>query len=972
MITSMDYDDGSCAADSSDNSNGTLTCSGIINLENSNLIKSEYCSNENNQTSNTLEISSGLVDSSEGGGGGQSASLLNSQLEIDCHKNMPFEYENCHGYLYTRLKWIIENNEINFELKNELHSLLETLGELRILGVYNEQFKKYRKAFDSFSLKLDISNGKEDVIGELRYQCYQSSASGRKELKLIEKSVKEWNKREKEKKLLNIYKDAMSSWLNGNGLGVDKNLQAGETRGLFEEILDSTREMNSPLQQSQLLSYLSTSYISEKLFPYMASQVSNSNSGASHSGNYAEIMKPDTPNANRSISSIEVNGDNSDELTMTFEEKIETNNEHSIETAKKNTESIQTGIKNSQNESVMSWIKSSINRKHEQISSKSESSLHNGDVTRMENIKQALFYRDEIISKRLEKKLCDIIETTSFSHKYNKDHFLTEFNENYRSIYENFISLKENQYNGRKYYKSIPIIGSNRPKKQIIEIEEVISRQFQSVYNEGDIEVTLEKIRRVLIYRSEWKRPPMFLLITRRGKECTGINPLVKEEHINYDIETDEEWEEQFGGEDVENVDEVPDPCDEDDDDAIASGWLVPDGYFQSDELIDDYTISNVANGNENGVVSLLPPSSKYPSPVVASFLNHSSMDYGVGISVPDESYINCIIGDYLAFLTQKINWIYGITDSISRNDLNISSRESVNSTGVNLSSITNPNLSRRSVLDSQLKQELSYFVHGKWVSTKKIIDEFIELNSNRDIKRAAILQFLKENVYKAKLEGDVRYRWYVNENTTEYKLDADRLHELLLKRKMDGTIFKGETKNGKSISHNRICTSNIYIQTKCPEKFQVSEVDRKELVTESPQTPNYNDLTTLPTRENCPLESDRNTNSDSQSSTKSMEGYINDGFTSQRSEQLDSQSSQTIDKVSKKQFTTNKRRKCSTPTKCVLNENYSLPEQDSDGNRVSGKENNRSNTLESKRSCTPVGNNSLITYFFPPKSKGL
>ncbi|OII74626.1 uncharacterized protein cubi_00179 [Cryptosporidium ubiquitum] len=921
-------------------------------------------SNERINIENPIELLENEFTSEKKSLGNES----NKYIGKEFHGVIPFEYNNGYGYLHTRLKWILDNNEINGQFKNEIYSFLETLGELRVLGVYNEPYKRYRRAFDTFSMKFDSCDDyNENIIGDLRYQCYQSSASGRKELKIIDRFIKEWSKRDRENKLLHSYRGAMSEWLNRSELGANKmESQMNNREDVFKEILDSLKDVNNLLQQSQILSFLSPSYISERLFPFMVGQTNNS-TGALSCGIFGETIRSETPNLGGSLSSIELGTENvvEEDVAILIEGRPSSlRTEPVLEAIQKSNEN-SLSVNTNKNESVMNWIKGGFNRKQDSYG-KPELIY---DSIHKEMKKKILSDREKILSQRLGQKLCDIEKNVSTPSILNKDLIIKEYFRNYLSVYKIFISMRESLYKQRKYYKTIPTIGSIKYKRQGIELEEVRTRQFQSIYNDGIFSEPASKVRRVLIYRSEWKRPPMYLLITHRGRHCRGNNPLAKEDNINYDIDTDEEWEEQFGGEDVENIDDVPDVCEEDDDnDAVASGWLVPDGCFQSDELLDEFTIENSINDNGTNIVNLFSISSQYPSPVVISFLNHSSIDFGVGISIPNEEYVNSILKGYLIHFTQDFSCIYNKTDLSGY--LSITPDESKSLISSNTSEILSK---KKSVLDLQLKQDLSYFIHGKWASIRKIIEEFFEVYNYKDIKKASVIHFIKENVRKAKLEGDVRSRWYVNENNTSLELDFRKLSELLLQR-------KGEEKNLLSkveptkIRQNRAylqsdTSPNLKSQAQFPENSQNSNSNGKGKLPSSCKylsdaDPEY------PVNYKIVSEDNENGNINSQFGIKMTGGTLNFISSSQGSEQP-SFRGQAIEKETHTRTAhNNKKRKCSTPIR-IASKSHSdcSTNQEKKKNGIDGLDSIKTSTPDSK-SYAHLYNNSLITHFFPPKIK--
>ncbi|KAK6587854.1 hypothetical protein RS030_81304 [Cryptosporidium xiaoi] len=878
----------------------------------------------------------------------------------------PFEYGSNYSYLFTKLKFILDQHDINEPLKNDLCSLLEVIGEMKVLGVYNEHYKKYRRAFDTYTLKLDPSSQiTEDLIGELRYLSFQNSVSGRRELKLIDKIVKEWNKRDKEKRLLQSCRGAMSDWLNKTELGTNKNDNDCENVGdASKYILDSIKGSSNSFQQSSLLSFLPESYVSEKLYPYILNHLPTGLSGNQTPAFVGYSNKDQASLVCSSLSSI---GEGPGTVGIACNQNSDGNN---IKTCvlsnidEISCDNLMANNKVTQNESVIDWIKNNFKRQLNNLEC-IDSEIQSGKYIHLDQLNNQSNKIEIVISSRLRNKkpvgIYDIISS-------HRNDLFADYYTKYLELYKNFLSIREGTMKKRSYYKSIPMIGSNRTKKQSVDYHEVRLRQYQTFYNDKNLPEIQSQIRRVLINRSEWKRPPMFLLLTHQGKECNGLNPIAKEEHINYDIDTDEEWEEQFGGEDVDDIDDgVENGDDDDDNEAVASGWLVPDGCFQSDELIDD-VISSTGNCVDSNIVNLLSTSSRYQAPVVISFLNHSCIDFGAGISAPNDLIVKTLIDGYLIHFPQNLNWIYSRTcddlddEKRTSNELNdaYDQNEYKNSN----------NLIKKSFLDTSTKCELLYFVYGKYSPIKRIIDNFIELNLKKNMKRSSIIQFLKENIYKTRLNGDCKPRWYIN-NTSELVLDKDKLKELLIERNLDERIepnnCKPSSKERSELKQEANQCANIKTQIETPNKRKYLEGNDEgsELgrfaVNVNKESKITSETENISNDENCAFDS-QGGNID-----KTLDKSTGLCLQNEQKTKVNCFANKDPDiKINRNK----KRRKYSNVNRGLTPKDHDVFSINYEENKTQGQNENRFGTPDVKKNFTPIYNNSLITEFFQLKNK--
>ncbi|KAJ3130017.1 hypothetical protein HK098_006729 [Nowakowskiella sp. JEL0407] len=120
-----------------------------------------------------------------------------------------------------------------------------------------------------------------------------------------------------------------------------------------------------------------------------------------------------------------------------------------------------------------------------------------------------------------------------------------------------------------------------------------LSDDFETIIEKQSEKVSFENWRKDLpkveifkkrshqyLYFHENIRPPYYGL-TKRSKVVTGRRPLAKDSALDYEVDSDDEWEDDESGEDVNSIgDEEEEPMMEDDED----GFIVAEGYFSEDE----------------------------------------------------------------------------------------------------------------------------------------------------------------------------------------------------------------------------------------------------------------------------------------------------------------------------------------------------------------------------------------------------
>ncbi|XP_045215837.2 chromatin assembly factor 1 subunit A-A-like [Mercenaria mercenaria] len=102
---------------------------------------------------------------------------------------------------------------------------------------------------------------------------------------------------------------------------------------------------------------------------------------------------------------------------------------------------------------------------------------------------------------------------------------------------------------------------------------------------------TIEKVTHHVkfLYFHENTRPPYYGTWRKRSKLLTGRNPFKQDENLfDYEVDSDDEWEEEEPGESVSSDEEEEEGEKVEEDDADADDWMVPHGYLSDGEGVDE------------------------------------------------------------------------------------------------------------------------------------------------------------------------------------------------------------------------------------------------------------------------------------------------------------------------------------------------------------------------------------------------
>lgn len=357
----------------------------------------------------------------------------------------------------------------------------------------------------------------------------------------------------------------------------------------------------------------------------------------------------------------------------------------------------------------------------------------------------------------------------------------------------------------RKFYRQVPLIGTSKPTKTQLAPSEVINMQKGVAYNNGVLR-TISHPRKVTMHIAcDWKRPTRKLIICRKPHSVHPASPLAKEESLNYDIDTDEEWEEQFGGEDV-NADDNEE--EEDDDIADVSGWMVPDDVVDYETSRDDDIKED--GGPHSPSVSKLIQGHATVSCCFEGAARLKACGDGFKEALGLNEFKYMTTGKFRCDMREVINFVNGINDGMDKKP------------------------SRKREMSENETKGLALFIHGRTDAGPKLVDEFAKANPNL-IKRSIEEQY-KHIAVREKRENDTRQFVYVRNDAASALNVEQQLREIVVQRRpnaKDSEDISGPTA-ALVDPQTTVNVSTVVNSTKCEE----TQKGRKRSATDAAEDP--------------------------------------------------------------------------------------------------------------------------------------
>ncbi|XP_045465652.1 chromatin assembly factor 1 subunit A isoform X2 [Harmonia axyridis] len=268
-----------------------------------------------------------------------------------------------------------------------------------------------------------------------------------------------------------------------------------------------------------------------------------------------------------------------------------------------------------------------------------------------------------------------------------------------------------------------------------------------------------EKMRVKLLQFHENQRPAYYGTWRKKSKNIRGRKPWGKEDLFDYEVDSDDDWEEEEQGENLEVLsDDEKENEPENDDYEVDNDFFVPHGHLSDDE-VDDEEFSKLSPESQKQKLKLLK--------------DEFDEDIKSKTQKIKPRSIGCIwynkIGDNIDKAIDKYLRPFNIITSgrieIKKRDL-----ESIDGNPQKKKRVTKP-------LPENLMQVLAKLVHGNIKKREKLVTEFLEYIHTNNVG----LELSKTNISKqisqiAKWSFNVgikAYCWIVSEDVADkYKID--------------------------------------------------------------------------------------------------------------------------------------------------------------------------------------------------------
>ncbi|KAK3731428.1 hypothetical protein QZH41_013615, partial [Actinostola sp. cb2023] len=141
--------------------------------------------------------------------------------------------------------------------------------------------------------------------------------------------------------------------------------------------------------------------------------------------------------------------------------------------------------------------------------------------------------------------------------------------------------------------KAIPMETSDKANIPTIELldddDDDVNSVSSSVVEIQEDEKKKVSMKAIYLKFHENTRPPYYGTHRKKSKKISPKNPLKKDEALlNYEVDSDDEWEEEEPGESLSDSEpEGDNEEDNEDGDEEEDGWMVPHGYLSDDEGIE-------------------------------------------------------------------------------------------------------------------------------------------------------------------------------------------------------------------------------------------------------------------------------------------------------------------------------------------------------------------------------------------------
>lgn len=359
-----------------------------------------------------------------------------------------------------------------------------------------------------------------------------------------------------------------------------------------------------------------------------------------------------------------------------------------------------------------------------------------------------------------EKEKLSLDEKCNSGHTEKKDLYLAE--------------IKEKKTFTRKSGKTWPL----EAKDDVILLEEEENDDNANVVDQTP--VTLDKNRAKLLQFHENRRPPYWGTWRKQSKTINPRRPFTKDSKwFDYEVDSDEEWEEEEPGESLRGSEDEKDEENPDDDEYdVDNEFMVPHGYLSDEE----------ARADEEENENMTPETQKFKLKILGEQFEAERNEKTLRLKPkiigcvwlgPDNAYPENTPKRVVDFLTARHAWV-------SQIPVVLPSKESENTEVECHTPAASRGATRKTRVPEEALPDLIRLVHGNTHGRKFLVREFLTFWSKEhhgkenQISKASLTQKIGEigKWMSCPEEGQMHLKacWYVSEDIRKQYLPDEEL----------------------------------------------------------------------------------------------------------------------------------------------------------------------------------------------------
>ncbi|XP_061932516.1 chromatin assembly factor 1 subunit A-A-like [Apis cerana] len=360
--------------------------------------------------------------------------------------------------------------------------------------------------------------------------------------------------------------------------------------------------------------------------------------------------------------------------------------------------------------------------------------------------------------------------------------------------------IKDKKIVPRKSFKTWPL----EAKDDIILLDEE-NEGSSNIVNQN---IVVEKQRPKLLQFSENLRPPYWGTWRKCSKNINPRRPFSKDmEYFNYEIDSDEEWEEEEPGESLHGSDDEKDEENpEDNEYDVDNDFMVPHGYLSDEELrADEEDKEDMSPETQKVRLKLL--GEQFESERNAKTSKLKPKIIGIIWRGPDNNFPPNVPAKIVDFLTAREAWVRQIPCSALLSTPTTSENETANErASPSPTQQQAPSSSKKTRVPEAAIPDLIRLVHGNVHGRGFLVKEFMTYWSKKDdsngnyISKASLLQKIRDigKWMPCPDEGPMHSKacWYVHEEIRKKYVNE----ELSLPNQWSYTLIPKKKRNDNSL----------------------------------------------------------------------------------------------------------------------------------------------------------------------------